>query len=181
MKNNKRINFTNLATTNNNEYIYLLITIAVILVCALVSYFIFFYGNEEEPPIDNTPTSSENINPPDIKTSPDNTESDYSKLNEIDKKKADTFLVDVQLLYKRSQLEFVNQYQKGNILSQMTPENVNISDSLNYCIKLNDIGSILVFQAENDDFNISMTDIKEFSDIKVDNIKIGKLKENNCK
>ena len=138
---------------------------------------------EENNNVSNPSDKEENNNVsiPNDKEENNNEGVTNEQLSSLEKAKASTFLANVQILYKSAQINFVSQSQQGNIISEVSPRMNSVENTLNYCVKLNSSGKIIKLQAEDSLFNINLNQINSLSEIKIEDVKKGKLSSNDCK
>ncbi|MGM9878138.1 MAG: hypothetical protein ACI33S_05745 [Bacilli bacterium] len=189
---NNKIDFTNLANRKSKDIYYVLIVIITIIISLIVILFLLGVFDKKENNNDKNPPSSDKVSTPsdneennNVSTPSDNEENNNEnvsneELGSLEKAKASTFLANVQILYKSAQINYVSQSQLGNIITEVSPRMNSVETTLNYCVKLDTNGKIIKLQAEDSMFNIELNQINSLSEIKIEDVKKGKLSSNDC-
>ncbi|MDD6272113.1 MAG: altered inheritance of mitochondria protein 21 [bacterium] len=189
---NNKIDFTNLANRKSKDIYYILIVIITIIISSIVILFLLGVFDKKENNNDKIPPSNDKVSTPSDNeennsvSTPSDTEENNNEnvsseeLSSLEKAKASTFLANVQILYKSAQINFVSQSQQGNVISEVSPRMNSVETTLNYCVKLDTSGKIIKLQAEDSMFNIELNQINSLSEIKIEDVKKGKLSSNDC-
>lgn len=151
-------------------------------------------NQENTPPVEDN-TQNDNQTPPVVDDNQNNNQtppveednqnnnqpSEYESFTSIEKAKASTFIANVQVLYNNAQIEFFSQASNNNRIAEVSQRMNSVETTLrNYCVKLDTNGNILKIQAEDSLFYIELANLKSVTDIKVNDVKKGKLTTTDC-
>ena len=105
-------------------------------------------------------------------------------LNVLNEAKKKTFLNEVMTIYNESASKYIDEILQGNkvgIISSKDESKLSLEgEETDYCVLLNNKGEVEKIAVGNNSFHVILDDIKDKTDITVDDVKDGKLPDIEC-